>query len=102
VFDFIEESLDEIALAIEREVAEPLDKPVGFRGNDDACAFVCDKFHDGIRVVALVGQNADCANLIQKRLCLGAVGDVSWGQDKAKWIAARVTKGVELCGQPAA
>jgi hypothetical protein len=102
VFDLIEESFDEIAFAVEREIAEPLDKPVGFGWNDNVCAIVCDEFHNGICVIALVGQNADCSNVFQKRLCLGAVGNVSGRQDQAKWIAARIAEGVEFCGQSAA
>ena len=102
MFDFVEEPLDEIALAIECEIAKPLNNPVGFWWNDDVCAFVGDELDNAISVVALVGQNACCANVFEKRLCLGTIGDVSGCQDQANRIAQCVTQGVEFCGQPTA
>ena len=100
MFDFVEEPFDEIAFAIECEVAKPLNNPVGFWWNNDDCAFVGDELYNGISVVTLVGQNAGCANVFQKGLRLGAVGDVSGCQNQANGIAQRVAQGVEFCGQP--
>ena len=102
MFDFVEEPLHEIAFAIEREIAKPLNNPVGFWWNNDVCAFVGDELDNGISVVTLVGQNAGCANVFQKGLCLGTIGDASGRQDQANRIAERVAQGMKFCGQPAA
>jgi hypothetical protein len=37
VFDFVEEPLDKVPFAIEREVAQSLDDSIGFGRDDDAC-----------------------------------------------------------------
>jgi hypothetical protein len=102
VFDFVEEPLDEIALAIECEVAKPMNKPVRLGRNDGNCTVCCDQFHNGIAVVTLVGQHIACANIFQQWLGLGAVGDIAGCQDQANGIAQRIAQGVEFCGQPAA
>ena len=102
MFDFVEEPLNEIALAIECEVAKPLNNSVGLWWNDGVCAFGYDQLDNGISVVALVGQNTGCANVFQKKLCLGAIGDVSGCQQQANRITKCVAQGMEFCGQPAA
>jgi hypothetical protein len=98
VFDFIEETLDEIALTIECKIAESLDKPVRFGRNDGICTVCRDQFDNGIAIVALVGQHIACANIFQQWPGLGAVGDIAGGQDQANGIAQRIAQSVEFCG----
>ena len=102
MFDFVEEPLDEIALAIECEIAKPLHKPVRLGRNDGDCPASFDQFHNGIAVVTLIGQHIVCGDIFQQGLGLGAVSDIAGCQGQANGIAQRIAQGVEFCGQAAA
>ena len=83
MFDFVEETFDEIALAIECEVAEALYDAVRFRRDDNFGAAGFDEVDDGLAVVALVGQHIFRGDIFQEQFCLGAIGDIARGEDEA-------------------
>ena len=50
MFDFVEESFDEVTFAVEREVAQALGDAVCFRWNDNFGAAGFDEVDDGFAV----------------------------------------------------
>jgi len=56
VFDDIEKSFNEIALAIKREVAFTLDFVIGFRWNDHLDAALLKALDVAVGIIALVAQ----------------------------------------------
>ena len=83
MFDFVEETLDEIAFAVEREVAESLDDAVCFWRDDGFGATGFDETDNGFAVVAFVGQHVFCGDILQEQFCLGAIGDIARSEDEA-------------------
>ena len=101
MFDFVEETLDEIALAVEREVAEALDDAVGFWRYDNFGATGFDDVDDGLAVVALVSQHVFCGDVFQEQFCLGAIGGIARSEDETERITQSIAQGVQFCGQSA-
>lgn len=56
MFDLFEESFDQIALAVEGEVAQALDRPVFLGRNDGSGTALDDEINDRIAVISLVPQ----------------------------------------------
>ena len=83
MFDFVEETLDEIAFAVEREVAEALNDAVCFRRDDGFSATGFDETDNGFGVIAFVGQHVFRDDILQERFCLGAIGDIARSEDEA-------------------
>lgn len=57
MFDFVEESFDQIAFAVKCVVAIPLDGAVFLGWYDDICPGFRDEIDDGITVISLVSQH---------------------------------------------
>jgi len=70
----VEESLDEIALAIEGEVGVSRVLAVGFWRNDGGDPAFLELVDEGIRVVALVADKGVRLDLVEKRCGLSDVG----------------------------
>ena len=102
MFDFVEEALDEIAFAVEREIAEALDDAVCFRRDDGFGATGFDETDNDFAVIAFVGQHVFCGDILQEQFCLGAIGGVSGSEDEAQRIAQGVAQCMQLGGQSAA
>ncbi len=101
MFDLIEESLDEVALAIKGKIAQALDEPVCFGRNNRACAAFFYQFDNSIGVIAFIGQHILRGNAPQQQLCLGAIGDVAGRENDTDRIAQRVTQGMYFGRQSA-
>lgn len=83
MFDFVEETLDKIAFAVEREVAEALDDAVCFWRDDGFGATGFDEVDDALAVITFVGQHVFCGNVFQEQFCLSAIGDIARSEDEA-------------------
>lgn len=102
MLDLVEETLDEVPFAIEREVAEPLNKPVRSGRDHRNRAARRDQLNDGVAVVSLVGQHMASAKVFQQWFGLGAVGGIAGRQDEAQRIAQRIAQGMDFGRQAAA
>ena len=101
-FDLLEEALDEIALAVEGEVGFALDFAIGFRRDHGRAAALLDRLEEGIRVVALVGDDRFGLDFGQQTLGLRDISDLAGRQRERYGIAERVDDGVDLGGQSTA
>jgi len=102
LLDYAEEPLDEIALAVEREVAFALDLAVGLRRYHRFDVARCQAFNEGIAVVTLVRQDRLRLDPAGERLGLRDVVNLSRCQADRERVAKRVDNGVYLRRQSAA
>ena len=100
VFDLQEEPFDEIAFAVECEVARDLWR--GFSGRDDRDGVL---FGDGIAerlgIVALVAENVSGRQIGDQGFGLGDVVDLTWRENESEGIAQGIDDGVYFCSQSA-
>jgi hypothetical protein len=100
VFDFEEESFDEVAFAVERIVAGDLRG--GYSGRDDGDRVLFgDGVTDRLRVVPLVAEDIVGGQIGDQSLGLGVVAGLTGREDEPERIAQGVDDGVDLGGQPA-
>ena len=102
VLDDVEETLDQVALPVKREVAVALGLAVGFRRDDRLDGADLEAFDEGIRVISLVGEQGLRLDLRGQRLGLRDVMRLAASQADNKRIAQRIDDGVDFCRQPAA
>ena len=102
MLDDIEEALDEIALAIEREVAFAFDRAIGFRRDDRHDGAHAEALDEAVAVVALVGEERFGLDLGGQRFRLRDVVRLAAGETDRQRIAERVDDGVDFRGEAAA
>jgi len=102
VFDRIEEPLDKVALAIEREVAVAFDLAVGLRRDHRFDLPCCQGFDEPVAVVPLVAEKCRGLNLVGKGLCLSDVVCLPSGQAECEGISQGVDDGMDFRRQAAA
>lgn len=100
MLDLEEETLDQVALAIEGIIAGGLRR--GFPGRDDRHGILSvDGVAERPGIVALVAKNMLCRDVGDQRLGLGEVAGLTRRQDEAERIAQGVNDGVDFRGQAA-
>ena len=102
VFDGIEEPLDEVALAVEREVAVPFDLAVRFRRDHRLDGADFEALDEAVAVVSLVAEERFGLDLSRKRFCLGDVMCLPAGETERQRISQGVDNGVDFRREPAA
>ena len=102
MFDDIEESLDEIALAVEREIAVPFELAVRFRRYHRFDGARFQALDEAVAVVALVAEERRGLDLSRKRFGLRDVGYLSSGQAEREGISQGVDDGMAFRRQAAA
>jgi hypothetical protein len=102
MLDLVEEAFDEVALAIEREVARTLRLAVGFRWDDGRDLAGFKRRDQRVGVVALVGEHRVGVEVFEERLGLRNIGDLSSCDRQCDGVAERVGHGVDLRRQAAA
>ena len=102
VLDGVEEPLDEIALAIEREIAVAFDLAVRFRRDHRFDGAHFQAVDEAVAVVALVAKEGCGLDLSRKRFCLGDVMCLSPAQAEREGISQGVDDGMDFCRQAAA
>jgi hypothetical protein len=102
VLEFIEEALDEVAFAVEREIANPVGFAVRF-WRDDRSDFALGQGGDKrIGVEGLVGdQGVGIGGFNQIRGARQIMG-LTWGEDQVDRIAKSIDKSVDFGCQSAA
>ena len=101
VFDGIEESLNQVALAVECEIAVPLDLAVGFRRDHRLDGAHFQTLDEAVAVVALVAKQRCGLDLSRKHVCLRDVVCVSAYQTERERVSQRVDDGMDFRCQAA-
>ncbi len=102
VFEFVEEALDEVALAVERRVDGALALAVTLGRDVRPGAMRDEQFEDGAGVVAAIGDDiAGRSQPFDQRRHGGLVGGLAGCEHEADWQAAAIDHGVDLGAQSA-
>ncbi len=102
VLDGIEESLDEIALAIKRKIAIPFDLAVSFRRDHRFDGAHFQALDEVVAVVALVAEKRCGLDLSRECLCLRDVMRLSSSQAEREGISQGVDDDMDFRRQAAA
>lgn len=99
MFELVEKSFDQIAFAIEREIARPLDEAIGLGRNDRLDASLLQGEDQAISVIGLICEEGLRIDIFQERLCLAEIGGLAGSQREGDRIAQGINKGVDFGGQ---
>ena len=102
LLDEIEETLDEIALGIEREVAVALDLAVRLRRNDNFDRAGFEAGDEAVGVIALVAQKGFGLDLSGQGFGLRDVMDLAAGEAQREGIAESIDDHVDFGREAAA
>ena len=102
VLDGIEESLDEIALAVERNLAVSFDLAVRFRRDHRFDGAPFQAVDEAVAVVALVAEERSGLDFSRKRFCLRDVMCLSSSQAERERVSQGVDDGMDFRRQAAA
>jgi len=102
VLEFVEEALDEIALAVKREVARPRRFAVGLWGNHRSDVALGEFIEQRIGVIGLVADQGLWIGSGEQGLHACQIVSLTWRQHQIDGIAERIDKGVNFGGQSAA
>lgn len=101
VFEFVEEALDEVALAIEGEVARQRDRAAGMGRNDRSDLPVGEGSDEGIGVVGLVTDQSRWIGVLEQGLCTSEVAGLAWRKHQRDGIAQGIDERVNFGAQSA-
>jgi hypothetical protein len=101
VLEFVEEALDEVALAIESEVARQRDRAAGMGGNDRRDLPVGEGLDEGIGVVGLVTDQSRWIGILEQGLCTSEVADLARRKHQLDGIAQGIDERVNFGAQSA-
>ena len=102
LLEFIEEALDEIAFAVERVVASPLDLAVGLRRDDGNDSPLGQGVDERIGVERLVADQGLWIDAVNQRLCTSEIMGLTWREHYFDGIAQSIDEHVDFGGQSAA
>ena len=102
VLELIEEALDEVAFAIEREVAVPRGLAMGDRGNHRADLALIESLDQPIGVVSLVADQSRRIDVFDQRLCASQIVRLPGREHQLDGIAKGIDKRVDFGAQSAA
>ena len=102
LLEFVEESLNEVALGIKSEIARQRCFAARMRRNHGDDLPLGKLREEGVGVVGHVADQRLRVGLCEQRLCPGEVVGFSWREQDFDRIAERVDECVNLCAQSAA
>ena len=102
VLEFVEEALDEIALAIEGEVARHRRCPAGMRRNHWSDLPPGEEIDEAIGVIGLVADQGRRVVLCEQRLGANKIVGLSWREHQLHGIAQSIDERVNFGAQSAA
>ena len=102
LFDELKETLDEVALGVEGEVAIASDLAVRFGGMTGLMARTSRLSNEGVGVVALVAEEGFGLRFGREGFGLGDVVDLAAGEAERQRVAQGVDDHMDLGGQAAA
>ena len=98
VFDFVEETFDEIALTVEREIAVALYLAIGLWWNHRRDCPLIESVDQRISVIGFVGEECTRINVFEQRLGASQVMDLPRRQHHLARISQGIDKRVDLGG----
>lgn len=101
LLDATEETLDQIAALVDMPVERAGVESVRARWNDRLAALRRNRFDEGIRIVALVGDDELGRLILNQRCRLLDVGDLPGRENDPQWIAQGIDGHVQFGGQSA-
>ncbi len=102
VLEFIEEALDEIAFAIEREIAIPLDLAVGLRRDNGGDFPLVQRVYKRIGVEGLVAEQGIRLDVFNQRLRANEIMSLTWREHYLDGITQGIDERVDFGAQSAA
>jgi hypothetical protein len=102
VLEFVEEALDQVALAIEREVAIPRRFAIGFWGNHWGDSSLSEDIDQRIGVVSLVAQQGTWIGAVDQLLRTSQIVGLSRGEQQFDRIAQGIDEGMDFGRQSSA
>ena len=96
VLEFVEEALDEITFAVEREVAIPRGLAIGFRGNHGGDLPPAESIDQRISVVSLVADQSLRIGAIDQGLRAGQIVGLPRREHQRDGIAKGIDEGVDF------
>lgn len=102
VLEFIEEALDQIALAIKREVARRWRRTVGFRRDHRGDFALSKTVAERISIVRLVADQGFRIDPFEQRFCAGQIVGLPRREHDIDGIAERIDQHMNFGGQSAA
>jgi hypothetical protein len=102
MFEFVEESLDEVTLAIKGKIAWQRNRAAGMGRNDRGDLPVGQKFDEGVGVVGLVTNQSSRTGILEQRLCADEIVGLSWCEQQLDGITQRIDERVNFGTQSAA
>jgi hypothetical protein len=102
VLELIEEALNKVTLAVEREVARPLDLAVGFGWDDGSDSALGESVNERVGIVALVADQGIWLDVVDQRFGTSKIMDLARCEHQLDGIAQGIDEGVNLGGQSAA
>jgi hypothetical protein len=102
VLEFVEEAFDEIALAIEREVAAARCLAIGFRRDHRDDLSFCERVEQRIGIVGLVAEKGRWIGPFEQRLCATQIVGLPGREHHIDGVAESIDQKVDFGGQSAA
>jgi len=102
VLEFVEEAFDEVAFAIEGEIARQWKCAAGMGRNDRGDLPVGQGFDEGIGIVGLVANQSRRIEILKQRFCTGEIASLSWRKHQLHGIAQRIDERVDFGAQSTA
>ena len=101
VLEFVEEALDEVAFAIESEVARQRDRAAGMGRNDRSDLSVGEGLDEGIGVIGLVTDQSRWIGILEQGRCTSEVAGLAWRKHQLDGIAQGIDERVNFGAQSA-
>jgi hypothetical protein len=100
MLDFIEETLDQVALFIEMGIIFTLFFPILTRWDHDLRLFFEDNLDETIRIIGSIRNHPLKFQVCYQLFRLSNVVPLSAGQNKAQWIAQSINIRMDFCREP--
>ena len=102
VLELIEEAFDEVAFAVEREIAGPLDLTVGLGRDDRGNSPLRESVDERVGIVRFVSNQGIGLGILDQRLGTGKIMGLAWREHQLDGVAQGIHEHVNFCGQSAA
>jgi hypothetical protein len=96
MLEFVEEALDEVAFAIQREVAMPRRFAIGFWGNHRGNASLRERIRQRIGVASLVAKQGTGIDTVDQLLCTNQIVGLSRRKHQFDRIAQGIDEGMDF------
>ena len=100
--EFIEEALDEVAFAVEREIAKPVGFAVRFRRDDRSDFPLREDLDEPIGIVGLVSNQGIWIGVLDQWFCASKIMVLARCEHQLDWIAQSIDERMNFGGQSAA